>query len=559
MAGALQAQNRVRLQTHIQLGGDVDFDLIIAGLGPVGAVAANLAGQAGLRTLVLEKSLTVFDKPRAMGFDQEIMRILGNLGLADKTAPYVMPYRPSEYRTTDASVIRRIDAAEPPFELGWAPNYVFMQPQIEGVLRENLARWPSVTVELGAQVDAVVSSEDGVSVTVMGSSTEARTYRSKYVLACDGGTSPIRTALGLDMEDLDFDEPWLVVDVVLKDGCGANLPVTNVQYCEVARPCTFVVGPGKIRRWEFMINDDETPAQVIEPAFVRRLISRWLHEGEYDIWRASSYRFHALVLRKWRSDRVFFLGDAAHMTPPFLAQGMCQGIRDAANLVWKLDLVTRGAARPRLLDTYEAERLPHVKQTTLVTKTLGKLICERDPAAARERDTRLLEEMVANPRGTVRQSLIPGLGGGLLSTSAHGPRGRLFPQPLVKKSDSLTCLLDEATGATFRVAVEAKADAALIARIADECDALHDIPVQLIVIGNERLAANAPPYAYQDIDGILVEWMRRHRCAAVIARPDHYVFGACGKAEDACGMIRELVNALRAGEPQESPTATTCV
>lgn len=548
----------------------MDFDLIIVGLGPVGAVAANLAGEAGLRTLVLEKSLTVFDKPRAMGFDQEIMRILGNLGLAEKIAPYVMPYRPSEYRTTDSSVIRRIEAAEPPFQLGWAPNYVFMQPQLERVLRDNLARFPSVTVKLGAQVDTVSSSENGASVTVAESqsgSSEAddtnqssarHTYRSHYVLACDGGTSPIRMALGLEMEDLDFDEPWLVVDVVLKDGGGASLPATNVQYCEVARPCTFVVGPGQVRRWEFMINADETPAQVMEPAFVRRLISRWLDESEYDIWRASSYRFHALVLRQWRSDRVFFLGDAAHMTPPFLAQGMCQGIRDAANLMWKLALVNRGAAGPRLLDSYEAERLPHVKQTTLVTKSLGKLICERDPAAASERDRRLLEEMAANPRGTVRQSLIPGLGAGFLSASAHGPRGQLFPQPLVKTPNGRQCLLDAATGDTFCIVVRDSADAAVIAHIARQCRALHDVPLALVVIGSEPLAANAPSHSYQDADGVLVDWMQQHDCGAVIARPDHYVYGACRQAEDASELIRELTAALRTGEPHEKPTQAAC-
>ncbi|MEX3955778.1 bifunctional 3-(3-hydroxy-phenyl)propionate/3-hydroxycinnamic acid hydroxylase [Trinickia sp. EG282A] len=539
----------------------MDFDLIIVGLGPVGAVAANLAGEAGLRTLVLEKSLTVFDKPRAMGFDQEVMRIFGDLGLADKIAPYVMPYRPSEYRTTNSSVIRRIEAAEPPFQLGWAPNYVFMQPQIESTLRDNLARFPSVTINLGAHVNAVTSGEDGASVTVTESPSESNapcTYRSSYVLACDGGTSPIRMALGLEMEDLDFDEPWLVVDVVLKNGCGASLPKTNVQYCEIDRPCTFVVGPGQVRRWEFMINPGETPAQVMEPAFVRRLISRWLDESEYDIWRASSYRFHALVLRQWRSGRVFFLGDAAHMTPPFLAQGMCQGIRDAANLIWKLALVNRGTAAPLLLDTYQAERLPHVKQTTLVTKSLGKLICERDPAAARQRDERLLEEMAANPRGTVRQSLIPGLAAGFLSASAHGPRGQLFPQPLVKLPDGRQCLLDQATGATFRLVVSNDVDAAVIARIAEECDAVRDIPVELVVIGTEPVGTNAPPHTFQDSDGMLVGWMRRHACSAVIARPDHYVYGASRQAEEACAMIRELAAALGAGKPHENPAAAAC-
>ena len=539
----------------------MDFDLIIVGLGPVGAVAANLAGAAGLRTLVLEKSLTVFDKPRAMGFDQEIMRIFGDLGLADGIAPYVMPYRPSEYRTTDSSVIRRIEAAEPPFQLGWAPNYVFVQPQIEAALRENLARFPSVTVKLGAQVEAVASAEDGASAAFVESSGEPRASRSHYVLACDGGTSPVRLGLGLEMEDLDFDEPWLVVDVILKEGCGASLPATNVQYCEIERPCTFVVGPGQIRRWEFMINADETPAQVMEPAFVRRLISRWLDENEYDIWRASSYRFHALVLNQWRSKRVFFLGDAAHMTPPFLAQGMCQGIRDAANLIWKVALVNRGAASPALLDTYQTERLAHVKHTTLVTKSLGKLICERDLAAARERDQRLLDEMAANPRGTIRQSLIPGLNAGFLSTSTHGPRGQLFPQPLVKTSDGRKRLLDEVTGMTFRIVIEDHADAALIeriARFARECDALGDLPLELVVIGAEPLATGAPSYTYYDVDGVLVDWMRRHDCGAVIARPDHYVYGACRHAEDACAMLGELAAALRAGNPQVNPEAAAC-
>lgn len=538
----------------------MDFDLIIVGLGPVGAVAANLAGEAGLRTLVLEKSLTVFDKPRAMGFDQEIMRIFGDLGLADKIAPYVMPYRPSEYRTTDSSLIRRIEAAEPPFQLGWAPNYVFMQPQIETLLRENLARFPSVTVKLGAQVDAVVSGEDGACVTVAEPNvpSAARTYQSHYLLACDGGTSPIRMGLGLEMEDLDFDEPWLVVDVVLKDGCGANLPTTNVQYCEIERPCTFVVGPGQVRRWEFMINADETPAQATEPAFVRQLISRWLDESEYDIWRASAYRFHALVLRQWRSDRVFFLGDAAHMTPPFLAQGMCQGIRDAANLVWKLALVNRGAASPDLLDTYQAERLPHVKQTTLVTKSLGKVICERDPAAARERDKRLLEEMAANPRGTVRQSLIPGLSAGLLSASNKGPRGQLFPQPLVRTAEGRKCLLDEATGMTFRIVVRDNTDAAVIERMAGEWSVLRDVPLERVVIGTEALTSGAPSYAYQDVDGVLVSWMHQQDCAAVIVRPDHYVYGGCRTAEDAVTMIRELAAALPAGEAHEHPRRAAC-
>lgn len=529
----------------------MDFDLVIVGMGPVGAVAANLAGQFGLRTLVLDKSSSIFEKPRAMGFDHEVMRVLANLGISEQIAPYVMPYRPSEYRTTDSSVIRRIDAAKPPFMLGWAPNYVFMQPQLEGALRANVDRFPSVTVELGVEVTGVVSGEDVATVTVKDAAGVERIHRATHVLACDGGTSPIRTALGLEMEDLDFDEPWLVVDLILKDGCGGNLPVTNVQYCETERPTTFVVGPGHVRRWEFMINPDETPAQVAESDYVRQLLSRWLRPDEYDLWRASTYRFHALVLRSWRSGRVFFMGDAAHMTPPFLAQGMCQGIRDAANLLWKLALVKRGIAAPSLLDTYEEERAPHVRQTTLVTKGLGKLICERDPVAAAARDRRLLAEMAANPEGTVRQSLIPGLAAGCLSSSRHGPRGLLFPQPCVTATTGEERLLDDVTGTVFRLVmrVEADTDERRIIEAVRACMSQQGVPVVPILVTRNPVDGEWPAHVYRDTNGVLVDWMARHDCEVVIVRPDHYVYGACRTLDDAASLMGELTQTLRGPVP----------
>ncbi|WP_208949639.1 hypothetical protein [Paraburkholderia dipogonis] len=199
-----------------------------------------------------------------------------------------------------------------------------------------------------------------------------------------------------------------------------------------------------------------------------------------------------------------------------------------------------------------------MKQTTLVTKSLGKLICERDRVAARDRDERLLEEMTANPRGTVRQSLIPGLSAGLLVASNDGPRGQLFPQPLVKTADGFKCLLDEATGMTFRIVVENDTDPVVIERVAGEWGALSDIPVELVVIGTEPLTSDAPSYAYQDVDGVLVSWMQRHDCAAVIVRPDHYVYGGCRKVEDAVAMIRELAAALRSDNAHKHPTPAAC-
>ena len=528
----------------------MEFDLVIAGMGPVGAVAANLAGQFGLRALVLEKSLTVFEKPRAMGFDHEVMRIFGNLGIAEKIAPFVMPYRPSEYRNAAGQLLRHINTASAPFALGWAPNYVFLQPQVEAALRENLNRFPCVTVELGAEVLSVASNESGASTTVRFASGEERAIHSSHVLACDGGTSPIRTQLRLDMEDLDFDEPWLVVDVILKEGGGQSLPTTNVQYCEVERPATFVVGPGQVRRWEFMINPGEAPAEVAQPEFVRSLIRRWLNDDEYEIWRASTYRFHALVLRDWRAGNIFFLGDAAHMTPPFLAQGMCQGIRDAANLMWKLALVKQGHAASSLLDTYQLERAPHVRATTLVTKGLGKDICERDAERARERDERLLGETALTPSGTIRQSLIPGLADGLLSSLSEGPRGVLFPQPLVRAPNGKQGLLDEFTGTTFRVVVYGVSDGRELEQIQQECSKLGALALQLVVITRRGEVVAGLSDFYEDLDGALTEWMRVRECAVAVVRPDHYIFGAMRDVWEGVQIIPELRHLLQ-GETEE--------
>lgn len=525
----------------------MDFDLLIVGMGPVGAVAANLAGGCGLRTLAVDKMLDIYDKPRAFGLDHEVMRIFGNIGIADKIAESVLPYRTSEYHTTGGRVIKRIAPASPPFPLGWASNYVFSQPAVEGALRGNLQSLPSVSVELGTEAVSVVRNGEGSTVVLRKQSGEERTVTARYILACDGGTSPLRTRLGLEMEDMAFDEPWMVVDVLVRPEALGRLPGTNIQFCETNRPSSYIVGPGVHRRWEFTINEGETPESIQQPESIRKLISRWLQPHEYEIWRASAYRFHALVLKTWRHDNQFFLGDAAHMTPPFMAQGMCQGIRDASNLVWKLAMVCKGQAPDALLDTYQKERLPHVRRTTLVTKELGQVICERDPAKAAARDAGMLEEMARATGPTIRQSLIPGLASGLLAPAdALGVRGTLFPQPLVENGAGLTGLLDEFTGAAFR----------LVAAPGTDLDELQQAVVRHtgfpLVLA--RLAGDGElgPHDFREKEGVLASWFAKHGGKVALVRPDHYVFG--GAASAAGGV--ELLHALQRMLATEVAAAT---
>lgn len=531
--------------------GGFDADVVIVGLGPVGATAANLAHDLGLRVVAFDRAAEIEKRPRAIGFDQEAMRVFAGLGLAGAIADHTMPYRPSEYRNADGRVIKRIGAAPPPHLLGWAPNYVFDQPQLEGALRRRLQRSDGVDVHLGTEVTDVRLDDDGAAVDVVDAAGRPRTVRTRYVLACDGGASPARRRLGLRMDDLEFDQPWLVVDLLLRPGAGAGLPRTNVQYCEPARPSTFVVGPGNHRRWEFMINPGERPEDVSDPDVIRALLSRWLDPGEYDLWRASTYRFHALVLKQWRVRRLFLLGDAAHMTPPFLAQGMCQGIRDASNLMWKLALRLRAGADDALLDTYQREREPHVRQVTLTAKEFGHVICERDARLAAERDAELLAELAARPEGTVRQSLIPGLRAGFLAPRGFPARGDLLPQPRVTDARSGPALLDEFTGSSFRLVLRHDTDPAA-AESALRAHAVEGgFPLRLVrLVDAARGAAPAGADEYREEQPVLDGWLRRQSCVAVLARPDHYVFGGVRSTDDLGALLAAARRQLRTTAPE---------
>ncbi|MPY57122.1 bifunctional 3-(3-hydroxy-phenyl)propionate/3-hydroxycinnamic acid hydroxylase [Streptomyces spongiae] len=518
-----------------------DTDVAIVGLGPVGTTAANLADSFGLTAVAFDRATDVEPRPRAVGFDQEAMRVFGNLGLADAIAPHTMPYRPSEYRNHNGQVIKRIDTAPPPHPLGWAPNYVFLQPELEKALRQRLTHSDRVDVHLGTTVTNVEVDDSGATVEAVDEAGRRRRVRTRYLLACDGGSSPIRARAGLPMRDLEFDEPWLVVDVLLHPGAGGALPRTNVQYCETARPSTFVVGPGSLRRWELMINKGEDPEEMAEPHVVRELLSRWLEPGDYDLWRASAYRFHALVLKQWRAGRLFFLGDAAHMTPPFLAQGMCQGIRDASNLMWKLAAHRYSGAGGPLLDTYQEEREPHVLRVTATAKEYGRIICERDDVAAASRDARLLAELAARPGGTIRQSLIPGLQAGFLTSHGSPARGEILPQPRVTDSDGKSGLLDAFAGNAFRLVLSEDADIAATESALREHEAEGGFPIQLLPL--HQSVGPVPRGAYREEVPVLTPWLQGHSCEAALARPDHYVFG--GVQHVGTSLSRLLADARR--------------
>lgn len=517
-----------------------DFQVVVVGFGPTGVVATSLLGAAGLRTLAIDKQKDVYDKPRAIAIDHEILRIFDNLGVAERVLPYVAPFPASQHFGAQGQLIRRIDMVPEPYPLGYTPTMVFTQPPVEAALREHAASYPDVVVELGTELLRLEQDGSRVTLHLRNDSGEVRPITADYVIACDGASSGIREKLNIKLDDLIFDEPWLVVDVLVNSDALAKLPETAAQYCDPARPTSYIIGPGNHRRWEIMLLPGEDPRRMEQPDEVWSLLARWLAPDQATLWRAASYRFHALVACDWRRGRIFLAGDAAHQQPPFIGQGMCQGIRDAANLVWKLARVIDNRSSERILDSYGEERAEHVRQLTGRIKAIGHVICERDPDAARARDERILGEGGGMPRTFTRQEIVPPLQRGLLSLN-HPASGTLFPQPWVMTGNGAV-RLDEIAGAGWRLVHNASTQ--LSRRICDQAETMGIRLLSVTSNDNKPASPMAGPVALIERDGVMARWFATNNCHFALVRPDHYVFGAATNEQSLSRLLADLRDRL---------------
>jgi 3-(3-hydroxy-phenyl)propionate hydroxylase len=522
-----------------------EYQAVVVGFGPAGAVATSLLGSHGTRTLTIDRLRTVYDKPRAIAIDHEILRLFDNLGVAERVLPYVAPFPASQHFGAEGQLIRRIDMVPEPYPLGYTPSMVFTQPPVEEALRDHAASFGCIEISLGTELLKLEQSETGVTLSLRSDNGGARTVTADYVIACDGASSGVREQLGIVLEDLVFDEPWLVVDVLVNEGALGKLPQTAAQYCDPARPTTFIIGPGNHRRWEIMLLPDEDPREAQQPEQVWKLLSKWLGPDDATLWRAASYRFHALVAQEWRRGRIFLAGDAAHQQPPFIGQGMCQGLRDVSNLIWKLDRVLKGQSVEALLDTYEEERSEHVRQLTTRIKAIGKVICERDPEAARERDARILAEGGGQPRTITRQEIVPPLQKGLLASREDKAKGTLFPQPWVQTEVGRK-LLDTVVGAGWRLVVNSRHSSDISQTTRKNAE---DLGLHVIKVGSSSDASSGADRDVHntviELDDVLARWFDVHGCHAAIVRPDHYVFGIASDEESLAELMADLQARLR--------------
>ncbi len=498
------------------------YDLLIVGCGPVGAAAANLAGAAGLSTCVLERADDVFILPRAIHFDAHVMRILQQAGVADEVLPATRVWKRSTFYGADGGPIRVHEWAQER-SLGWDAHYLFYQPTLEATLRARLEHRDHVDVLLGTEVIGVDQDGDAVSVRVRHPATGGSgEVRARYLLATDGASSFVRAQRGIDLIDHGFDEPWMVIDLLCDRPLGRA--DESEMFCDPRRPGTRVPGPGRHHRWEFMLLPGETAEEIQRPESIEGLLRPWVAIDEVQILRASVYRFHALVADRWRDGRVLLAGDAAHQTPVFLGQGLCHGIRDVQNLMWKLSAVLGGAPETDLLDSYEAERRPHVETIIAMAVAAGRDICLLDPTAASARDARIRSEAAAGrlPRTTFQG--MPPLHGGLFTRRGAG---ELFPQPEVRTSHGRTALMDDVVG--DRPALVAGPTATReLAELAMRVGA-----ATVTLDGNGSGDCVPAPVAVQ-------HWIAQRGGTMAVLRPDRYVHAIADDLAEAGDALREV-------------------
>jgi 3-(3-hydroxy-phenyl)propionate hydroxylase len=520
-----------------------DYDVAIVGLGPVGAIFANLLARYGFKIAVIERVAAIYDKPRAITLDHEALRVFQAIGLADYMDATIAPHNGSHYLGVDGELIKMFDPMPPPYPLAWLPNATFVQPDAEHALREKLSEYGHADVFLAASGVSFAQDDETVSLSVRSETRGDFTIKARYLVGCDGANSFVRKQLGIGLEDLAFDEWWMVVDTLTSEP--DKRPAKGFQYCWPSRPGTFIPGPGRLRRWEIKLLPGEDPEKAGTADNVLRLLTGFADVSDLMIWRSAVYRFHALLGQSWRDRRVFLMGDAVHQTPPFLGQGLCAGIRDAANLAWKLALVLRGNADDSLLESYEVERKPHVHAVVASAKEFGTIIGELDPDAAAKRDARLRAELKSGRAVTIRQKFIPDLAHGLIAKDAK-LAGRVFVQPRVRMADGQIKRLDD----------ELKSEFAIVTRTKEALSGLSEAALSSWQkLGGERVVIAASGEG-SNVDGVLnvveaerlfADWMRDGGVEAVIVRPDRYVFGGAVTASELNALVADLVSKLRGG------------
>lgn len=513
-----------------------DVSVAVIGAGPVGATAANLLGTYGISTLVIDRESDIVDYPRAIGIDDESLRTFQNAGLADKVLRSTIQNVPLKF--FDAAGHCLADIRPTARDYGWHKRNIFMQPKAEAVLREGLRRFPHVRMELGTRLRELRQDADGVSLLMVDAFGETHDVHADFVIAADGGRSPIRGQLGIPLEGSTHPRKWVVIDCATDP---LDAPYTAL-HCDPRRPYVSAHLPEDHRRWEFMLFPGEDADELLSPDRVKDLLHRYVGAtatatATAEVLRARVYTHHSRIAARFVEGRVALAGDAAHLMPPWAGQGMNTGIRDVTNLCWKLAAIVRGQADKSLLATYDEERRPHAKAMIELSTTLGRVLAPKRRSVARLRDLTLRAASLAPAIRSwileMRFKPVPDYHNGFVSRggdSGTAPSvGRMLPQPMVETSDGAHVRLDDALGSWFAV-LGFECDP--LARLTgDELAALHRFQPRVVKVLASRPGArhdqqpcvSDDTVVIEDLDNQLRPWFQAQGRNVAFVRPDRFV------------------------------------
>lgn len=514
------------------MGTQNHYPVVIIGAGPVGVTAATLLAQYGVPTLILDRWAGVYPQPRAVHLDDEVYRILERLGIAAEFAAISQPGLGLRLLNPDLSVLAELRRDPTRSRHGHPESNMFDQPQLEALLRANLARYPEATVRGNAEVTEITDRGAGGTRVTFTDRTDGTRHGvdCDYLLGCDGANSLVRKHIGATMRDLRFEQRWLVIDVDadvdLEQWGGVH------QVCDPRRAGTFMQVNASRYRWEFRLLPGESAEDFTTLAALRPLIAPWLGttpDEDLTLIRVAEYTFRAQVADRWQRGSTFLLGDAAHLTPPFIGQGLCAGLRDAMNLSWKLASVLGGGLAPDILDSYQTERKPHAAKMIALALTIGHFMTAGGRVGSALRS-------LAAPR----IARIPGLAGRVLESATPplsrsalvdrragrtGLAGTLCPNALTGSG----VRLDRITGRGFTIVTSIPPTEQHRA-MARRCHAvLH----------------HAEP------GSALADWLREGKAKAVLVRPDHTVMRAGQDLSALCASLPSFRVADR--EPVSPP------
>lgn len=552
--------------------------VVIVGAGPCGVTLANLLGNFGVPTMIIDREVDVLDYPRAVGIDDESLRTLASVGLADEATRDMIPNTPIRYYSSDGHCFAHVKPTERPF--GWPRRNNFLQPLFERTLRDGLHRFPAVEARYGWELRGFSQNEEGVTAEILDRLGAPHTIGARFLVGADGGRSRVRLMAGIQLRGSTASSKWLVVDV-RNDSMVA--PYAAV-HCHPESPTMVIALPYRHRRFEFKLKATDLEEDVVKEDQIAARLAAFYPNGPLpEIVRGRVYLHHSRVAESFQSGHVFLAGDAAHLQPPFFGQGMNSGIRDATNLAWKLAAVLAGTIDESVLTSYDFERRTHATAMVSFATRIGRLYSPRNRLTemARDRVFRVINRVPAARDYILQMKYKPMpnyIGGLVIAPSVKGSIvGRMVPQPMVENKDGARQRLDDALGGWFCVA---GIHCDPLAYLTHEGRTMWErINTRFVTIriprdgplpGPEKAAIPEPKTLDEvaatalaavpvvDVDGVFVEMaLTRPSEEILVIRPDRYVMAACRaeELERVTGRIGRMLG-CRSGHRGEAGAAT---